>query len=182
MAGQSKTRRNPDTGRIERIPEAEQGALRAAAEGIAPPPPAARPGAITQRDMDFQAENGGQEPPPLPQQGPPVQPPPLPPQAPPVQPPPLPPAEEGSSGLGEAVQGARTGGRFGGVPGAVAGAAVGFVAGKKQRPQVIGTPEGAVTGSGDDTLRELLEVQKQIARTGSPIKGAITTNPINSKM
>ena len=176
MAGQYKTRRNPDTGRLEKVPEAEQGSLRAADEGIAPPPPAVT---VTQQDADF--VNAGSEPPPLPDA---AEPPPLPPKAPPVQPPPLPPAEEEEedSGAGGAAQGAMMGSKAG--PwGAVIGGAVGFAAGRKGKPAPIGTPEGgAVAGQSDDTLRELLAVQQGIARMGSPIKDAITTNAATSRM
>ena len=147
---------------------------------------AERPGAVTQRDMDFQAENGGQEAPPpplprvrndrgrfLPNQGAEQSP----------QPEPPPEEEEGGNVAG-AVQGAKLGAKAG-VVGAVVGGAAGFLAGRKSKPPPIGTLEGTVGGQDGglgDTMRELLAVQQGIARLGSPVKDAITTDAPNSRM
>jgi len=178
MAGQFTTRRNPDTGRIERIPEAEQGALRAAAEGIAPPP-----GAVTQRDMDF--VNAGEGPPPLPGVSQ-SEPPPLPPQAPPVQPPPLPEDEDTESAAGRAA-GTIASGSLGGPIAAGAAAltaGVSFAANQSLRKAPIGSFEGSgQTGGGDqEVLQQLLAVQRGIARVGAPVKNLVQTNPNGSRL
>lgn len=178
MPGQFKIRRNAETGRIESIPEAEQGALRAAAQGIEPPSPAA--GTVTQQDIDFVDGPGG-----LMQSeagAPPVQPPPLPPKAPPVQPPVIPVAETAEA----ATAGAATAGVAGGAGAAailLATQAVSTAASKKGDP--IGTLEGKTvtqTDEGTRTLQELLNVTKQIEREGSPIKGAVSTIAQESKI
>ncbi len=50
MAGQFKTRRNPDTGQLEKIPAEEAAELQAVAE----------PGALTQADLDFMERATGE--------------------------------------------------------------------------------------------------------------------------
>ncbi len=180
MPGQFKIRRNPDTGRIESIPEAEQGALRAAAEGIESPSPAA--GSVTQQDVDFVGQGSTPEPPTEPG----AEPPPLPPQAPPVQPPPIQQPDQDFTGQGGAA-GASAGsilGPAGAVAGAAIGTGLGFAASQSFKKSPIGSLEGSgQTGGGDqDVLRQLLEVQRGIARVGSPIKGAITTRSAGARL
>ena len=148
------------------------------------------------------------EPPPLPDPGefygthPGAKPPPLPPaqderdaafMARNTEPPPLPPAEEEEdAGIGEAIgaaqTGAKAGGMLGGPLGAVAGGAAGFLL-----SQVIGSqrdaPIGSLEGSGGtmrneagDTLQAMLALQQRVARVGTPVKDAVTTQAAGSKM
>lgn len=180
MPGQFNTRRNPDTGRLEKVPEAERGALQAAAQGITPPPPAA--GSVTQQDVDF--VNGGQEPPPLPEATPGQEPPPLPPigdafdreKAEAARPSTL-----AASGVASAGVSA---GRILGPAAAAVGAGLSFAASQSLKQAPVGSLEGGgQTGGGDrEVLRQLLAVQRGIARVGSPIKDAITTKSAGSRL
>ena len=152
----------------------------------------AKPGALTERDQQFQAENGGaaQGPPPLPrdrdergrflpnQGGA---------QAPPVQPLSTPPEpDQDFTGQGAAAGGAAGGllGPAGAAVGAAVGAGAGFIASQSFKKSPIGSLEGTgQTGGGDqDVLRQLLAVQRGIARVGSPIKGAITTTSAGARL
>jgi len=182
MPGQYNTIRDEATGKLRKTTPEE--VERFKFSDITPPPPAAKPGALTQADVDFvQANNQEAEPPPLPSAAPP----PLPPKAPPVQPPPLPPAapdtQEEDTGAGAAASGASVG-RVLGPAGMVAGAAVGYAASQSLTKSPIGSLEGrGQMGGGDqDTLKQLLFVQQQAFRIGTPIKGAVATNPANSRM
>ncbi len=177
--GQINTIRDEATGQLRTTTAEEK--ERFGFSNITPPPPAA--GAVTQRDVDFVGQGSEVEPPPLPPAEPGAQPPPLPPQAPPVQPPPLPPAQPQEAGgqVESAIAGAEAGSRFG-PAGALLGVGAGLAAGKLSEPSPIGTLEGGASRDDSNTLRELLAVQQQIARTGSPIKDAITTNPAGSRM
>ncbi len=179
MPGQFATRRGAG-GRLEKVPEAEQGALQAASEGITPP----AGGSVTQEDIAFVDGPGGlmqsQEGPP------PVQPPPLPPKSTPAQPPPLPPAApQEESGVADAAKSVIGGAVTGGVAGATAAAGL-LLANKAAENQAtkVSSLEGAKSGQSDggQTLKDLLSVTQQIARFGSPIKGAVTTNPANSRI
>ena len=171
LVGQFKTRRGAG-GRLEKIPEAEQGELRAAAAGAPPLPPS-----------DFIEQHRAQG-------APPVVPPPLP--SAPVTPPPLPPApaappapvQTEEAGVSGAVAGAQQGTRFG-LAGAAIGGIAGFLASESQKPQAIGSFEGGTTTQSDESvghLRDLLAVTKQTARLGLPVKGAITTNAKGSRL
>jgi hypothetical protein len=170
-SGQFKTRRNPDTGRLESIPEEERAALIAAT----PPelPEEGRGFVETQRAM-----MDGEEPPPLPPEPAPT------PAAPDGE-------EEAAEAVGAAVEGAATGASVGSAfgpvgtgVGAAVGAAAGFVT-SLQRDKPVGTLSGGAATSRDDserTLRELLRVQQGIAKAGAPIKDAITTKATGSRM
>jgi len=113
---------------------------------------------------------------------------------PPLPPPPPPPQEDDTavSGIGESIgaaqTGAKAGGMLGGPVGAVAGGAAGFLL-----SQVVGsqrdTPIGSLEGSGGTmkdetgaTLQAMLELQQRVARVGTPIKDAVTTQATGSKM
>ena len=102
----------------------------------------------------------------------------------PAEPPPV----EGAEGI-EAV----AGGVAAGLPGGVAGAAVGAAtaagawllskAVQPKPPTPIGSLDtGNVTHPSNQTLRELLDVTKQMARAGMPIKDAIKTTAVGSRM
>ncbi len=172
---QFKIRRNETTGRIESVPEEEQATLRAEHEAVKP---AKRPGALTQTDRDFIAANTEQEPPTLS---------PAPPLPEPTRRPaivgqaiPEPPAVPGAATAEAAATGAAAGGVVGGAGAAaifLATQAVSTAASKKGDP--IGTLTGGQSATSEDeatrTLRELLSVQQQIQREGSPVKGAVET-------
>ena len=162
MPGQYNTIRDEATGKLRKTTPEE--VERFKFSDITPPPPAAKPGALTQADVDFvQANNQEAEPPPLP--------------------PAAPDTQEEDTGAGAAASGTSVG-RVLGPAGMVAGAAVGYAASQSLTKSPIGSLEGrGQMGSGDqDTLKQLLFVQQQIARIGSPIKGAVATNPANSRM
>ncbi len=170
--GQFKIRRNPATGRIEKIPEEEQQAL--VAEATARESPQEDPFIAERREAPV-AEEPVRIPPVLPQEA-------APPEA----------AAEEEPGVGAAEVGgigAGIGGLLGGPPGAAAGAAiggaVGFLASKVAQPtsRPIGTLEGGTgTQQSDRTLLELLAVTKEVARIGTPIKGAIKTVAAGSRI
>ena len=180
--GQFKTRRG-EGGRIEKIPEAEQGELRAEAAG-APPLPAAPPPLPPESDFikQFREEGApGAEPPPVPP-------------APPVKAP-----DPGVQAAKGAQQGASTGAGIGAtigsiVPGvgtavgAAAGAVVGGAGGliaSTARDKPIGSLTGGQATTQDEgpaLLRKLLAVQQTIARAGAPIKGAVKTKATDSRM
>ncbi len=96
------------------------------------------------------------------------------------------PEQEGSSGATEATAGAALGFAAGGPAGAAVGAAAGFLLSKitQTRPSPIGTlsGSGAVQDSGNRDLADLLAVTKQIARAGTPIKNAILTKAIGTRI
>jgi len=183
MAGQFNTIRDEATGRLRKTTPEER--ERFQFSNIKSPPPAA--GSVTQRDVDFVGQGSGVEPPPLPPAEPGAQPPALPPQAPPVQPPPLSQQpEQDFTGQGGAA-GASAGsilGPAGAVAGAAIGTGLGFAASQSFKKSPIGSLEGSgQTGEGDiEVLRELLAVQRGIARVGSPIKNLVTTNSAGSRM
>ena len=165
MAGQFKTRRNPDTGRLERIPEEERLELmREAAAAVPAADPRPEPTEQDQRDAEFLDEARAEVPPeaePVPEidTG----------------------AEEAAETAGQAA-GAAVGGKAGA---AVGGAAAAFLASKltQRQPSPIGTLEGgAPSRTGNDDLAELLRVTKEIARAGTPIKNAITTTATDSRL
>ena len=155
-AGQFKTRRNPETGQLESIPEPESARLEASAAV------AESDAAFLQDFMDRDTED------------------------------PLPPDEaeempDVDPGVDKAVAGAVAGAKVGGVPGAVLGGAVGFLLAQAQktRPRPIGTLEGGQVSGEDDigrNIRTLLDVQQRIAKIGTPIKDAVTTQPANSRL
>jgi len=142
---------------------------------ITPPPPAA----VTQRDSEFVNQDTTVEPPDLPPVAPPIQPPPLP-QAPQqskvVEKEGLDPAQAASSGA--------SAGRVLGPAGAVVGAGLGFAAAKSLPKAPIGSFSGSgqIGGGDQEVLRELLEVQRGIARVGAPIKDAITTKSSGARL
>ena len=180
MPGQFKTRRGAG-GRFEKIPEAEQGALQAASEGITPP--AAGPG--TQEDIAFVDGPGGLM---QSQEGaPPVQPPPLPKPGARSEPPPLPPAapqeEAGAADAAAAIGGGAVAGGVAGAVGAAATFLASRAAGSSTTP--VGTLEGANSTRRDDStkiLKDLLSVQQGIARVGSPIKDLVKTTAKDSRI
>lgn len=184
MPGQFNTIRDETTGKLRKTTPEEVEKLKFS--DIQSPPPAARVGEATQADADFIARNSGAEPPPIP---PPVLPPPLPATAPesaqPATPPPLPaaPAEEEDSGAGAAASGVSAGSILGPIGAAAGGAAV-FAASQSFQKHPIGTFEGSgQSGGGDqDVLRQLLEVQRTVARVGTPIKDAITTKSAGARL
>jgi len=97
--------------------------------------------------------------------------------------------EEGPSiaeSVGAAQTGAKAGGILGGPVGAVVGGAAGFLAAQiKSKPSPIGSLEGGAVQGEDSASRgiqELIAIQKGIARVGSPIKDAITTQAAGSRM
>ena len=154
-------------------------------DNIEPPPPAAgAPPLPTAEDQAFVDSHRGGEAAPQPQ-------------APSIQPPPMPqepqqqaaPQEE-EEGPG-AAEGAAAGGSIGSVLGPVGtvagtaiGAGVGFAASQSFKKSPIGSLEGGgEMGGGDqEVLRQLLEVQRGIARVGSLVKDAILTKPVGSRM
>jgi len=157
MATPQFTTRRGAGGRLETIPEAEQAELRAAWEAKQAKPTAA----------DF-IQQGPEEVSPLPE----------------PSPQPAPPQQEGGDEE-TAAAASGIGGLIGGPAGAVVGGIAGFAASKLTQPsnRPIGTLEGtSVRQGGDDTLRQLLEVQREIARIGSPIKGAVDTVASNSRL
>ncbi len=158
MAAQFTTRRNPDTGRIEKIPEAEQ-----EAPLLTDPEPETNPQQDA-ADAAFMARHVDDAPEEAPDSGEPM--------------------EAPESGAADAVQGAAMGARVAGVAGAAVGAVGGFLASKLAKPSPIGTlegPAGAQETSGSD-LAELLAVTKQIARVGTPLKNAVNTKAQGSRM
>lgn len=160
MAGQYNTIRDEATGRLRKTTPEEREQFETAS------------GAVTQRDMDFQAENGGQEPPPLPD-------------ASTAGPPPAQPGEEYSEEVDAAgaVAGASLGGPVAAGVAAV-GAGVSYAASQSFKRAPVGSLEGSgQTGAGDqEVLRQLLAVQRGIARVGSPIKDAILTKSSGSRL
>jgi hypothetical protein len=181
MAGQFKTRRGA-SGRLERVPEEDQETLKQEAGVLPPDLPEDRPGALTQADVDFVDANRDQG-------GEAVEPPPIPPVD--VQPQQLAPddtqGEQPGPGdvVGDVAGGAVKGARLGGLPGAVVGAGVGFLAGRSGKRSRVGSLEGPGGSTQDETasiMKQLLAVQQGIARVGSPIKDAVTTNAIGSRM
>lgn len=134
----------------------------------AEPPPL--PSAQDQRDAEFMARNTA-EPPPLPPQD-------------------AEPEETSSLGstIGAAQTGAKAGGRFGGPLGAVAGGAAGFLLSQlvgSQRDAPVGSLEGSggtVQNEANTTLQAMLELQQRVARVGTPVKDAVTTQAAGSKM
>ncbi len=86
--------------------------------------------------------------------------------------------DEVEGAVAGATSGAMLGSRLGPTGlavGAVAGAAVGFAASKKPDPVASFQGGQAKSGGGDD-LRQLLELQRQVASVGLPIKNAPTTS------
>lgn len=180
MPGQFNTRRNPDTGRLEKIPEDESTELQAAAGSAS---------GVTQEDTDFMARNAESEPPPPP----------------PVQPLPIAVGDAEGEAIGEAAEAASTVGSAtatgaglgsslgplgtligaaGGAAAGVVGAGLGFVAGS-QRDKPIASLEGGSAGGNDETaatLKALLDVQRGIARVGAPIKNFVKTTAAGSRM
>jgi len=187
MPGQYSTIRDPKTGQLRKMEPSE------AAQYMpieSPPPPDT---SVTREDQAWLAKQKGDEPPPEVPDAPPEAPPPLPQGPPPLppKPPPLPEPEPEEDGLGGVVSGAVTGAKVGSKAGPIGtavgtavGAAAGFLLGKSQKPQVVGSFEGQATQtdeSGRD-LRDLLTVTKQIAALGTPIKDAVTTKAVGSRM
>ena len=174
MPGQYSTIRDPKTGQLRKMDPSEA----AQYMPIESPPPPKMP---TPEQEEFVASHQ-QQPPPLPGK---FEPPTLPPKAPPRQPPPLPPAEEeeGPSPAAGAVAGAKTGSKFGPL-GMAAGAAAGYLFAESQKPQTVGSFEGATTTTDTSArdLRDLLSVTKQMANVGTPIKDALTTKAVDSRM
>ena len=173
MPGQYETIRDPKTGRLRSMDPSE------AAQYMpieSPPPP------VLPEQQEFVDQH--REPPPLPSKPPP---PPLPkaPPPPPKGPPPLPPAEEeeGPSPIAGAVEGAQVGAKAGPL-GMAAGAAAGYLFSQSQKPQTVGSFEGATTTTDTSArdLRDLLSVTKQMANVGTPIKDALTTKAVDSRM
>lgn len=165
MAGQFKTRRNPDTGRLEKVPVEEQAELQ---QEAARQVPLADPQEA--RDAEFMEQaKGGMEPPgeapaqldePQEETG----------------------VEEVAEGVGAKAGGAA----FGPVGAAVGGAAAAFITQKlmagANRP--IGAPAsgGTVQGQEGRDIADLLAVTQEIARAGTPIRDAITTTAAGSRL
>jgi len=198
----ARTGRDPKTGRfLPGLPSmtvteiARERALRQPRDpsGRFLPSPPPIPTAQAERDTAFLEEHA--EPPLLPEQ---AQPPPLPQAdrdsaflAQHAEPPPLPPQVEPELGelagaAGGAMSGAMAGRAFGPVgmaAGAVGGAAASWLISQANKPRPIGTLAGGpVQQQGDDTLRQLLDVTKQMARLGMPVKDAVLTKALGSRM
>lgn len=176
MPGQYETIRDPKTGQLRKMDPSE------AAQYIPitpPPPPPGTPPPLPEQEAFVEKFKQGAEPPPLPAT-PKAPPPPL-----PKAPPPLPPApeEEEPSPPAGAAAGAKTGSKFGPL-GMAAGAAAGYLFAESQKPQVVGSFEGATTTTDTSArdLRDLLTVTKQMANVGTPIKDALTTEAKNSRL
>lgn len=180
MPGQFNTLRDEDTGQPRKTTSEEHERLMADAE----PPP--RPGAVTERDVAFLAEHGGGPPlADLPERRPAVLP------TPPAEAgarsePPSPPIQEAAQLVDEVAAGAKAGGVAG-----AGGAAAVFLANKAAeaitRPtdSLIGTVEGNVVNQRDDsaqTLRQMFDLQQQVARIGQPVLGAVDTTAIDSRI
>lgn len=142
------------------------------------------PGNLTEQDVEFvqRFRESEAEPPDLPRAEP---------TAPPVKPkvsparPPSPPADDAQGGadLSGIAQSASVGGRFAGPVGALLGAGAGLLMGRgKDAP--IGGLEGTGTQRDEsaESLRTLVELQRKIAAVGTPIKDAITTQAVGSRM
>jgi hypothetical protein len=162
----------PDNRRVEQIRN-EQGQFTGNFRFAPPDLPAAReppplPAAMTDADRQFMAEERARGKLPQPEEQ-------------------VAEAPEIDTGVGGAVEGATVGAKAGPI-GALAGAAAGFIGSKilGGQPRPIGTLEGGQATSGPDevqqTLRSLLEVQQRIERVGSPIKDAVSTNAIDSRL
>ena len=171
--GQFKTRRNPDTGQIEKVPEAEQSTPPQADEGQPPQPE------MSQFISDFLTSGDAGEGPPDPERRPPVIQPATPGQGGRPKSPPIPPPPGGSfTGLGK-LAGKAT-------PIGVAATAVktAISAVAPPEPGLIGAPSGGKAKQGDEDttlLKQLLAVQEQAFRLGTPVKGAVTTTAANSR-
>jgi len=105
------------------------------------------------------------------------------------QPPPVPPPKQDAGGGVEAAAGGAVSGAPGGIPGMAIGAATAAGAWllskavQPKPPTPIGSLDsGNVTHPNNQTLRELLDVTKQMARAGMPIKDAIKTTAVGSRM
>ena len=167
MAGQYKTRRNPDTGRIEKIPEEERAAMIEADEEQAARDKlflaSAEPEPEEAEEADIAIPGGAIG-----------------------KAPDLPPKEEAAKeAAASAARGAATGSMFGPM-GVAAGAAIGVgaaaVRSEMKKHQYAGSLEVGQGTTENRDLNELLAVTKQIARIGTPIKNTIITQPAGSRM
>jgi hypothetical protein len=152
-------RRDPETGRFTGEFAFAPPELPPAAE----PPPL--PSAMTDADRQFMAD-ARNEPPPLPEV--------------------VPKGPEAEEDVAAAVEGA-VAGAAAGPGGAVLGGAAGFLISKatSQQPRPIGTLEGTATTTRDDSgqvLKDMLALQQQVARIGTPVKDAVITTPAGSRM
>ena len=160
MAGQHKTRRNPDTGRLEKILPGDPDAT--------PPLPAAEPPPLPAIG-DFIKEGTTQEAALEPE---------------PVAPPEGA-AEATVKGGVAGAQSGRIGGPAGMAAGAVIGAGAGFLLSQVQQSSVVGTLEGeSGTAGGEEiqALKTLVELQQKLASTGMQVKESITTTAVGSKV
>ncbi len=83
----------------------------------------------------------------------------------------------------DATKGAVAGFVIGGPVGAAVGAGAAFLASKASQQRPIGAPlKGGVSTEGNSDLADLLAVTKQIARAGTPIKNAVVTKALGSRM
>ena len=157
MPGQRKTRRNPDTGRLEKILPGDPDATPPLPEGPPPLPEAEDPFIKEFREKG--------------------EPPPLPPDVVPDT------GAEEQEAVGAAIGGASAGARVAGAAGAVAGGVGAFLL-SQSRPEPIGSLEGAGATQADagTEIKELLAVTKQYARQGLPIKDKVKTVAANSRM
>ncbi len=151
--GQFKTRRNPETGRVESIPPEEAAQLEAEAR-------------LTDADASFLQQHREEEPAeeaPIEEEAAEAE------------------GAGAETTAAGGFAGLGIGGPMGAAAGTAAGFLLAQAT--KSRPSPIGTLEGGrATAPSDRTLQELLDVTKTIARLGTPIKGEVTTKAAGSRL